>query len=86
MLSLLIYNKLWIFAVLFISADEKEIHICGDAKATVAAELTLKLIAKIRSIVIKELHLLPIRERVFHIDVAANKVVERRYLGHPLDM
>ena len=85
-LSFLINHKLGIFAVFLISADEKEIHISGNAKTTVTAEFAFKLISEIGSIIIKEFHLLSVRKRVFHIDITAHKEIECFDLRHSFDM
>ena len=40
-----INHKFWVFAVFFVGANEKEIHITGNSEATVSAKLTFKLIS-----------------------------------------
>ena len=45
LLSLLVNDKLWIFSVFLISADQQELQIGRNAKASFAAELTRQLIS-----------------------------------------
>ena len=66
-LSFLIYQKLGIFSVFFISAHKKEIHICGNTKAS-ATQFTLKLTSEVGLFIVKKFDPLCVRQRIFHID------------------
>ena len=58
-LSLFINNKLGIFAVFLVGADQEEVHIGGDTEATVTAEFTFKLAAEVGRVIVKEFYLCP---------------------------
>ena len=76
-------KKLGIFAVFLIGADEDEVHIGDDAKATTSAEFTFQLITKIGGVIIEEFDGVAIWQAVFQIDVGAHQRIQRRYLRHP---
>ena len=67
-LSLFINNKLGVFAVFLVGADQEEVHIGGDTEASVPAEFTFKLIAEVGCVIVKEFDLLSVWECVFQID------------------
>ena len=66
-LSLFINNKLGIFAVFLVGADQEEVHIGDDAEASVPAEFTFKLTAEVGCIIVKEFDLLSVGKRIFQI-------------------
>ena len=86
LLSLFINDKLWIFSVFIIGADEQKIHIGNDAEAAVAAEFTFKLSTEISRAVVKEFDGSAVGERVFEIDEASDEGVQGFDLGHTLDI
>ena len=53
-LSLFINNKLGIFAVFLVGANEDEIHIGDDSEASVTAKFAFQLISQIGGVIIKE--------------------------------
>jgi hypothetical protein len=67
-LSLFINNKLWIFAVFLVGADQEKVHIGGDTEASVPAEFTFKLTAEVGCVVVEKFDLLSVGERIFQID------------------
>lgn len=64
----------------------QKLHICNNAEAPVSAELTFKLVSKICCPVIKELYSFAVGERIFQIDISADKGVQFFYFGHSFDM
>jgi hypothetical protein len=67
-LSLFINNKLGIFAVFLVGADQEEVHIGGYTEASVPAEFTFKLTAEVGCVIVEEFDLLSVGERIFQID------------------
>ena len=67
-LSLFINNKLGVFAVFLVGADQEKVHIGGDTEATFSAEFTFKLTAEVGCVVVEEFDLLSVGERIFQID------------------
>ena len=67
-LSLFINNKLGIFAVFLVGADQEEVHIGGDTEASVPAEFTFQLTAEVGCVVVEKFDLLSVGERIFQID------------------
>ena len=85
-LSLFINNKLWIFTVFFVGADQEEVHIGGDTEATVTAEFTFQLTAEVGCVIVKEFYLLSVWQRIFQIDKASRQHVKAFDLGQSLNM
>ena len=67
-LSLFINNKLGVFAVFLVRADQEKVHIGGDTEATFSAEFIFKLVAEVGCVVVEEFDLLSVGERIFQID------------------
>ena len=58
-LSLFINNKLRIFAVFLVGADQEKVHIGGDTEATFSAEFTFKLVAEVGCVIVEEFDFCP---------------------------
>ena len=85
-LSFLINNKLGIFAVFLVGADQEEVRTRGYTEATVAAGLTFKLTAEVGCVIVKEFYLLSVWEGVFQIDKTSRQYVKAFDLWQSLDV
>ena len=85
-LSLFINNKLGIFAVFLVGADQKEVHTRGYTEASVTAEFTFKLTTEVGCVIVKEFDLLSVWQRIFQIDKLTGQHVKTFYLWKSLDV